>query len=90
MKVFVAGVEWDDDSIDLMLIVGTTLDVVRKDVRDYIEGFYGAYEDDEDPVSEYVTGPGLEEPDWETWHSTMHEMDGTPWVTIEEKEVLDG
>jgi hypothetical protein len=81
-----ATIEWSDDSVDPGLFVAATLEEVRTQVRACIEDWYDGFDEDTD-VHGFVRGEGLEIEDWETWHTTLHEMDGTPWVTFFERSV---
>jgi hypothetical protein len=81
-----AIIEWSDDSMDPHLAVGATVEEVRAAIRSEIEAVYDGSMDD--AVDDFVSGPGLGIEDWETWHSTMHDIDGTPWVTFFERDVV--
>jgi hypothetical protein len=82
-----ATIEWDDDSVEPHLLIATTLDDVRAQVRTTIEEWYDDFDDDTE-IHDFVRGEGLEIEDWEIWHSLLHEMDGTPWVTFFERDVV--
>jgi hypothetical protein len=91
IKLHVAAIEWSDESCDVTLFAGNERFEVQAQIREVIEGSYTEADREYEEVADYVLGPGLDEPDWETWHSAMHEIDGTPWVTFKEIEVeLDG
>jgi hypothetical protein len=88
MKLFAGCIEFDDDSLEPIIIVGRTLEEARADARDAIQGFYLSYADADDPISVYVHEHQDVE-GWDEWHTPLHELDGTPWVTIEERELPD-
>lgn len=89
LELLVGVIEWADDSIEVDAVLGTTRESVQAQVRSIIEGFYGSFEDEDDQVWEYVRGPASEISDWTQWHDGLHEIDGTPWVSIMERVVDD-
>lgn len=94
-EVWVAAIEWDE-SMDPSLIAEPTEEEAWSSIRSEIEDMYepqsvrsttdfGTVVVDE--VREYVNGPGKDVTDNKQWHERLHEIDGTPWVTIERHTV---
>lgn len=83
-----AVIELDED-MDPMLFVARTLDDLHAQLRTAIETLVL---DDVVPehwpeVWAYVNEHEKDGSAWGDWHPGLHEIDGTPWVTITEREV---
>lgn len=80
MQVHVACIEWDE-TISPTVYAHPDEGEVHRQMRADIEERYGNCRPGQDPIGDYVNGPGKEIAEWHEWHEILHDFDGTPWVT---------
>lgn len=89
LSVHVAVIEWADDSRDVYLFASTSLNQIEQQIRDAIEAQVDA-EFSTDEWEHYVLENIDDGRDYHEWYEELHDLDESPWVTIETKEVSRG
>lgn len=88
ITLHVAVIELDED-MDPAQFVTRSREELETQLRAYIEDLVlnQVVPEHWPEIHAYVTELENEDADWEIWHAGLHELDGTPWVTITTKEV---
>lgn len=88
ITVHVAVVELTED-MDPMLFVARELAALHTQLRLAIEDLIinQVVPEHWPEIYAYATAHQGDDLEWGEWHEGLHELDGTPWVTIEEKEL---
>lgn len=88
ITVHVAAVEYGDE-VETTLHAAADLPTLHREIRTSIESevLDMLVAEWRPEVYEYVARRRGDGSEWADWHGELHEIDGTPWVTIEEKEI---
>jgi hypothetical protein len=87
LSVHVAVIEWADDSREPYLFASTKIDELEQEIRDAIEGAVGVEHRGEGYWEHWVAAHKGDGRDYHEWYDELHDLDESPWVTIETKEV---
>lgn len=85
VEIFVAVIEWSDDSVDPALFADIDEDRLHANIRTRIED--AATDLYPDEWEEFVIGSTGDGTYYHEWYEVLHDIGDSPWVTIQTKEI---